>query len=819
MHTFRRNALQTALLLSGCVLATPSLVFAQDAGATPPAADAAPAGTAQSTQSTGKEKDAIDLQGLVVSGAIEYRSHIDVPAPVLVYDQKFFAKFEPVSVGDQLRRVPGVAFVGDIGESVAPEMRGLGHGYTQILVNGRPVPGIGNDRSVAVDRIPAEIIDRIEIIRSPSADMDSQGVGGTINIILKDGATLPPGVILRVGETWDKKTGNIRPNAAFSWSGHNNANNVFYSLTVDAQKRFNEKHSVQEIFDGDSAGFDDEVARGGMGRSLQSWDDRTRSVSTEREEQGDQRSSRDLSFNGDLTWNMSDDSTLRLDAYSLTTHRKEWEDTVTYEGDGSVGGLDLSDPKLKFEDVRTNEKSKGLSATFDSALNDLTDFEAHIGRDDINGDTTKTKFKKTRDNKDSREIERAEETDWQGDVSLSRHMPDFASAIGIQGAVLKVGLQGQYKDRDYNLSQAGDLGDDEPSLAVGQFGYRERRLDGYAKVDWDLTSALTVTTGLRSETTRTKQDFINTTSSGSTVNSVKTGNADSKTTMLNPSLHAQWKVSDTDQFRFSVARTVRRPSIDQLVPSLTVDSPEDYDITVGNPDLDMERSLGFDLGYEHGIGKSGVFGVNVFTRKISNLIGLVKTDRPVTDVGEDPDEYTGGLYTYQNIGSGKVHGVEFDVSMPLSFMGWNNTGVFANYTRLFSSRPSPINGRDIAVDDQPSYVYNVGLTQDIPAWKASFGVSYQDQGASNFVSIGEMERTQFDGNLELFLEKRLGKAFVLRLTGSNLLDACSYQVEPNFDGDSAAEIIANQAAYHVDHFEVERECSSPRWSLTLRAVF
>ena len=113
----------------------------------------------------------------------------------------------------------------------------------------RSVPGIGNDRSVAVDRIPAEIIDRIEIVRSPSADFDSQGVGGTINIILKDGATLPPGVILRVGETWDKKTGRFRPNAAFSWSGANADNNVFYSFTLDAQKRFNEKHAIQEVVD------------------------------------------------------------------------------------------------------------------------------------------------------------------------------------------------------------------------------------------------------------------------------------------------------------------------------------------------------------------------------------------------------------------------------------------------------------------------------------------------------------------------------------------------------------------------------------------
>src|SRR6185312_3051745 len=244
----------------------------------------------QAATTTGAQKEkAVDLQSVVVTGNIGYRNHIDVPAPVLVYDQQFFAKFEPVSVGDVLRRMPGIAFVGDIGESVAPEMRGLGNGYTQILVNGRSVPGIGNDRSVAVDRIPAEIIDRIEIVRSPSADFDSQGVGGTINIILKDGATLPPGVIARIGETWDKKTGRIRPNASVSWSGRNDADTVFYSLTVDAQKRFNEKHAIQEVVDSSTAGFADEVAAHGNGHSLQSWDDISRSRAASREEQGDQR--------------------------------------------------------------------------------------------------------------------------------------------------------------------------------------------------------------------------------------------------------------------------------------------------------------------------------------------------------------------------------------------------------------------------------------------------------------------------------------------------------------------------------------------------
>ena len=775
----------------------------------------------QAQQAAGNgQEDAVDLQGLVVTGEIGYRSHIDVPEPVLVYDQQFFAKFEPVSVGDQLRRVPGVAFVGDVGESVAPQMRGLGAGYTQILVNGRPVPGIGNDRSVAVDRIPAEIIDRIEIVRSPSADVDSQGVGGTINIILKDGATLPPGLILRVGETWDKKTGRFRPNAAISWSDHNESDTLFWSLTLDAQKRFNEKHAVQEVVDGDTEGFADVVAAGGNGRSLQSWDDRSRSRAVEREEQSDVRESKDLSFNGDLTWRMSDVSTLRLDAFAIKTRRHEYENTRLYEGDGSVGGLDLSDPELEFQSVPIDEDSYGLSALFNTSFNDQTDFEAYLGHNSTKGSEIKNYFVDDWNTRDKIAATSADDRNWLADASITRRMPGLANSMGIDGATLKFGVQLKDKDRVFTSSELSDLSEDEQSGIDGRFNYREKRFDTFAKVDWNLSPMVTLTTGVRGEKTRTKQDYINIESTDGVEDSREVGRADSSEFMLNPSAHLQWKLGSGDQLRFSVARTVRRPSVEQLVPSVTLESPGDWDVTIGNPDLKMERSLGFDLGYEHSIGKSGIVGVNLFQRNISDLIGMVRTTRPVTDAGQDPDKFPGGLYTFQNIGSAKVRGVEFDLSMPLTALGMPNTGIFGNYTRLFSKRMNPITDRNTTIDDQPSFVYNVGVTQDIPSWKASFGASYQKQGASwQHNSPGEIQSTIYGGNLELFLEKRLGKSVVLRLTGNNLLDSCSTQLEQDFDGDDAVEMMANNRAYNVDFMELERECSSPRWSLTLRAVF
>ncbi len=801
MRNFQRNTL-TVLILSSLAVA-PGFALAQDVPPLP----------------AEQEGEVTDLQSVVVTGEIQYRNRTETTAPELVYGQEFFAQFEPVSVGDQLRRVPGVAFTSDIGESDSPQLRGLGQGYTQVLVNGRPIPGAGNDRTVFVDRIPAEIIDRIEIVRSPSADIDSQGVGGTINIILKDGESLPPGIIARVGATYNVDADNTRGNGSASLSGRNDAETVFYSVTLDAQERYNNKDVVEEVFESDSFGFDEEVARGGDGRRLARFDDPGQSSAIERVEEQDSRDSRDLSFNGDLTWKMSDDSSLRLDAFVLSTDRKEHQDTWIYEGDGSVGGLDLENPELEFQDADMQQDSFGIGAEYLKSLGEFSKFSLQASYSNFTDDSTEDTFEETNDNLVNREVIDAEDTEWTGSASFTQEMPGFAKAIGIEDVELKVGVSGKLKDRDYRLTIGDDLGEEDFSTNDGRFRYEERRLDAYARIKWGITEAVTLETGLRAESTKTEQSFRNDLSEGGVLDETIEGNADSSEFMLNPSAHLQWKLTDNDQFRLSVARTVRRPSIDQLIPSYSLESPADEDVTVGNPDLAFETSVGIDLGYERRFGGRGVFGVNLFSRSISDLIALVNTGLPVSEIGIDPEDFPGSLYTYQNIGDAKTHGIEFDLSTPLTFMGLEETGIFANYTRLWSDRDDPAGGSKIAIDYQPKYVYNVGVTQNLPSWDMSFGFSYQKQGESRFVTYGEIESQLYDGNLEFFVEKRISDRWVLRLTGNNLLDADSLQAESGFDGDNGAEILANQAAYDVDAYEIEREQSSPRWTLTLRAVF
>jgi outer membrane receptor for ferrienterochelin and colicins len=80
------------------------------------------------------------------------------------------------TVADALRRLPGIT----ISDSAGIRMRGLGNGYTQVLLNGQPAPS-----GFSLDSLPPELIERVEVLRTASAVLGMQGIAGTINIVLR----------------------------------------------------------------------------------------------------------------------------------------------------------------------------------------------------------------------------------------------------------------------------------------------------------------------------------------------------------------------------------------------------------------------------------------------------------------------------------------------------------------------------------------------------------------------------------------------------------------------------------------------------------
>lgn len=88
------------------------------------------------------------------------------------------------TVADALNNVPSVAVDVEGGISLR------GNENVRILINGKPSAMAGFGSTDVLAQLPAEAIERVEVITSPSARYDAQGTAGILNIILRKDQTL-----------------------------------------------------------------------------------------------------------------------------------------------------------------------------------------------------------------------------------------------------------------------------------------------------------------------------------------------------------------------------------------------------------------------------------------------------------------------------------------------------------------------------------------------------------------------------------------------------------------------------------------------------
>lgn len=253
-------------------------------------------------QEAPRTEDGLPIEEIVVTGNNVYRDRSDDINPTLTYGLDFFQRFEPSTVGEMLKRTPGVVFTSDVLEYDAVQLRGLDAAYTEVLINGRPIPGQGADRTFFVDRIPSELVERVEIIRSPSADMSSQGVAGSLNIILKDGAQLE-GISTRLGTTYYGDDERFRGTGSVALADAGEGYDYWLGLNV--QERRNPKQKLEKYFDDSQLeGF--------------AYED-------------DTRDGTDSSLNGSVGFDVPNGE-LRFNGYYVYTDRTEEEYVREYEG-------------------------------------------------------------------------------------------------------------------------------------------------------------------------------------------------------------------------------------------------------------------------------------------------------------------------------------------------------------------------------------------------------------------------------------------------------------------------------------------------------
>ena len=736
---------------------------------------------------------------VVVLGQIAYRNRIEGAAPVLDYGLDYFQRFEPLTVGDALKRVPSVSFLSDVLESDGVRLRGLDPAYTQILINGERVPGSGDssgafgngaDGAFFVDRIPAELIERVEIVRSPSANRSGDAVAGALNIVLRDAYNLDGGYV-RAGalnwandEEWGKVIGGV-------WGGAIGAGRLLVGANVQDRHNPKDKLSLRYAQPG-SPLINSEV-------------------------QTDVRDGTD--YSGNFSWSaplLGGD--LKLDGFYVKTDRYQDEDSIEYNN-GVVAPANIA--TVNDNDVDIEQDSYSLNGGYSfktfggesrirfgyaKFTNEAIEFEEEMEYlRDANPYPEGDRF--------TRDLERTKLND-------NEFSAKFDHKVDLGGAKLELGVQYEDKQRTnlvaaiprirFNIANGSNTPNARPNASLipadgaatavdgGDNTVTRERLDPYVMLSGE-AGPLQWEAGLRYETTDVT---IEDRTTGTTTSA-------SSETLL-PSAHLKWNVTEADRILASAARTVRYPSFAFLSPATLEEELGENDFR-GNPAIEPETAWGFDLGYERRIGSTGVAGVNFFYRDVTNLIEVYNTGLRGSASVAAPAAADRFIYSARNTGDGQVWGAELDLSSSLGVIGLENTGVFLNYSWLDSDVSDEFGSRTF--NSQASSVFNVGFIQDIPAWKSSFGVTYRKQGEAKSRIVSEEVTTTYDGDLEAFVEHRIGERFTVRLTGSNLLDGEKSETFNKFLD------AADQIGRNFDEYELETESAGPVFQLVGRYAF
>jgi outer membrane receptor protein involved in Fe transport len=723
---------------------------------------------AQSGPDTAPQGPVSSLDEVILTGEPVMRNRTDDVVPTLSYDLEFFQRFEPLTVGDALKRVPSVTFLSDILESDGVRMRGLDPGYTQILINGERVPGGEANRSFFVDRIPAELIDRVEVVRSSSANRSGDALAGTINIVLRDALALDGGYI-RAGALLfpDDEVGTT---FGAVYGGEVGPGRLLVGGSV--QDRRNPKNKFSQRFD---------VPGGTLDNT---------------EVQTDVRSGTDYSFNGAYEVEVGG-GTLELSGVFVRTERLQDEDSIEYRSgiETAANLLTINDNDIDIETDNLNLRARYEREMFGGE----TRFKLGYATYDDEQTEFENEAEYLRDG-----LPFPEEDRFTADLEI-RDLQDEEVSFAVEHSrpvgddvELEFGVQAVTKDRDsttvvanrvrFNIPNAPTPRPAQPPFVFNTNSYiiEEARFDPYVMLSGE-SGALKWEAGLRYETTDTTIAGI-----------------DNDFAVLLPSASLRYRLSDSDRLTLSVARTVRRADFDDLAPVTLEEERGDNDFR-GNPLLEPETAWGVDLGFERRLGRRGVIGINAFYRDVTDLIEDVNTGL----------EGSGGPGTFiesiDNVGDGQVYGLEFDLSTPLDFIGMESTGVFLNASWLDSNVEDALGERRF--NDQSDYVYNFGFTHDIPTWGAAFGATYRKQAGAFGRVYAEEVGTAYGADLEVFIEKQIFSNTVIRLTGSNLLDSSK---DEGFDKFNDQDDQENRV---YDEYELETESAGPVYQLVMRIAF
>ena len=638
------------------------------------------------------------------------------------------------TLGEVLKRLPGVTIQGAPGRGGGIRMRGLGGGYTQILMDGQRVPP-----GFSIESITPDMVEKVEILRAPTAETGARAIAGTINIVLREGVRTNPDD-LKVGSSFEH---GHRSNSV-NWTHNIKSEGLNGTMTLSAMNAWRPE-------DNDALTVTDAT---GLSTTRLS-----RNTLNLGHREG-------MNANARLMWRGEEGRTLILMpfvVYSEYSSLGQIEETKTINGGSPVSDSANTTNNSRFVLTRLNGQwNQRFSA--DSRF----EFKFTLGQSEYNyrfsqvaaGNTGL--FNSLQESQSFKDLSQS----WNGKLT---------QVLG-NGHQLVSGmeLEGVRRTEVANAEVADD---------VGNMRARTQRWAAYTQDEWSINPKWSAHAGIRYESILTEGRN-------------EEGQKNNNSSVLTPLLHAVWKPipESRDQVRMSLTRSYKTPTLFDLVGktalSRDTNSPTRTD-RISNPGLKPELAVGIDLAFERYLAGGGVLSANVFRRNISDLIRYVTTERYDTVWAPGQRRF---VSSPTNVGDAITQGLELEAKFALN-QAWSEAlpmDVRSNIS-FFNSKVLDVPGPDNRLDQQPKMTANLGADYRIRAIPLTLGGNININ--PDYDTRRSLQQWRYQGAkrvADVYGVWKFNPATSLRLTISNLVPR-DYLTGTTFNGNGIRETTNNNA--------------------------
>ena len=681
-------------------------------------------------------------------------------------------RFPDDNIGDAAKRIPGITMQNDQGEARNIIIRGLAPQLNSVTINGERIPSAeGDNRTVQMDLIAADMIQTIEVSKALTPDMDADAIGGSVNLVTR---AAPAGqrIVVTGGTLYNALTQAVTPNGSFTYGNRfakeklglvfsaSSKDHVFGSDNAEFEWDFEDvnnpyvfnyevrQYDVRRLRQNLSANLDFRLAPGhtifvqSMYSNRKDWENRYRlRMQTEREDDGSYSAQIRMQTKGGAAdidnarlENQTMYSTALRGEHLFGKLRTDWslsrsfanelrpnERYMQYRVRDAEVIMDLSNTRSPFmspvskgldlADYGLHELTEQQQNTYDLDHNARLDFTLPVGKGNL-------KFGARYRRKDKfREIEFKEyeflgdEPDFaDGNVKWTASRADnYMAGNYFNYAASKSFMSASYLGGLDLTNEALFEGSDIPEeFAAANYDADETVTGAYAM--YSATSGkLEYTAGVRVE--NTVNIYRGNAYDIDDETSTPTSGEGNYTNLL-PSVLMKYNLSSRSLIRGSVTSTMARPNYYDLVPYISF-SRDDLEAEFGNPDLKAATATNVDLSYENYLPNVGLISAGVFYKRINNFIYT----ESINDF-----EYNGTTYDAQTPKNGEVatvQGLELAFQRTLGKSGFaKNLNLYTNATFTASQTTGVRDGENIALAGTAPIMLNASLAYDAKKFTA-----------------------------------------------------------------------------------------------------